>query len=84
MSKRKSTQNRTEILLGAAFFVSAGIIYFNADAGGSLMVIYGALCGAVGYAGGKYQDGETARPSGTLPPEVEDSPLDGLPTPVAR
>jgi hypothetical protein len=67
MSKRKSTQNRTEALLGAAFFAATAATYLSPDAGGSIMGLYLGLCGALGYSGGKYHDSEGARPSGTRP-----------------
>lgn len=74
LSTRKSVQNRTEILLGTAFFVSAGITYLSPDTGSTLMVLYGALTAAVGYSGGQYMKGETTRPSGT--PAAEPSALE--------
>lgn len=81
LSTRKSVQNRTEILLGTAFFASAAITFFKPEAGSTLMVLYGALTAAVGYSGGQYMKGETARPSGS---PAKPSPLDHTPTPEAR
>ena len=70
MSKRQTRADRTEILLGVAFFVSAGITYANTDAGSTLMVLYGALATAVGYTGGKHITSEGERPSGTIPDDA--------------
>ena len=67
MSKRKSVQNRTEVLLGLAFAAVGVVMVVAPGSGGAYAGAFTALCAAIGYAGARYQEGETARPSGTLP-----------------
>ena len=70
MSKRKNTQERTEILLGVAFFVAAGLTAWQTDTGGTMMALYASLCGALGYSASKYHSSEGERPSGTIPDDT--------------
>jgi len=87
MSKRLHIQKRGEVLGVFGFVVVAGASIFDPIAGGIVAGAYTLLVGLLGYTGKAYGDNESKHPSrdgrsGFIPPE--DSPLDGLPTPVAR
>jgi len=64
-SKRKSTQERTEALLGVGFVLVCAVAVYDASAAAAVAGAYSLLCAAIGYSGGKYISGETKRPSGT-------------------
>ena len=66
-SKRKSTQERCEVIGAFGFAVVAVSAVTNPIAGGIVAGAYTLLVGLLGFTGRSYSDNETARPSGTLP-----------------